>query len=106
MARSYVVKGKPKMEPAHPGAILRDDILPALALSVSEAARRLGVTRQHLHRILAETHPVTPEMALRLGKLIGNSAEFWLNLQQAVDLRLAEQRLADEIAAIEPAEAA
>jgi addiction module HigA family antidote len=52
--------------PTHPGAILREDVLPALGLSVSEAARQLGVTRQTLHRIMAEKASITPEMAVRL----------------------------------------
>jgi addiction module HigA family antidote len=53
---------------------------------VSEAARRMGVTRQTLHRILAETHPVTPMMAARLGRLCGNGPRLWLGMQNAFDL--------------------
>jgi addiction module HigA family antidote len=94
MARTYYVRGEPKLEPTHPGAILREPVLPALGISVSEMARRLGVTRQHLHRILAETHPITPEMALRIGKLCGNGPHLWLNMQQAYDLWHAKRRLA------------
>ena len=86
--------------PVHPGAILREDVLPALRISVSEAARQLRVTRQTLHRVLAETAAVTPEMAVRLGKFCGNGPELWLRLQQAYDLWHAEQRLANEIGAI------
>jgi addiction module HigA family antidote len=59
---------KLRRPPTHPGAILREDVLPALNLSVSEAARQLRVTRQTLHRVLAETSGVSPEMAVRLGK--------------------------------------
>jgi antitoxin HigA-1 len=61
------VKDDLERRPTHPGAIQREDILPALGLSVSEAARQLGVSRQTLHRILAERVSVTPEMAVRLG---------------------------------------
>ena len=86
--------------PTHPGAILREDVLPALRLPVSDAARQLGVSRQMLHRILACRAPVTPDMAVRLGKFCGNGPGLWLRLQQAFDLWHAERRLAEEIANI------
>lgn len=82
----FVVEGPLLRPPTHPGELLRVDVLPALDLSVSAAARRLGVTRQTLHRILAGTHPVTPMMAARLGRLCGNGAELWLGMQAARDL--------------------
>jgi antitoxin HigA-1 len=63
----YYTKRPLNRPPIHPGEILREDILPALRLSVSEAARRLGISRQQLHRVLACTHPITTEMALRIG---------------------------------------
>jgi addiction module HigA family antidote len=83
--------------PTHPGEILREDVLPALSLSVSEAARQLRVTRQTLHRILAGTSGVTPEMAVRLGKFCGNGPEIWLRLQQEYDLWQAQNRLHEEL---------
>jgi antitoxin HigA-1 len=91
---------RPERLPTHPGAILREDVLPALRLSVSDAARQLGVSRQILHRILACGAPVTPDMAVRLGKFCGNGPGLWLRLQQAFDLWHAERRLAEEIANI------
>jgi addiction module HigA family antidote len=102
--REYTVKRPLKRPPIHPGEIMREDVLPALGLSVSEAARRLGVSRQQLHRVLACTHPITTEMALRIGKLAGNGPGLWLRMQQAYDLWHVEQRLKDELARIEPAE--
>ena len=99
----YPVKRPLKRPPVHPGEILREDVLPALALTISEVSRRLGISRQQLHRILACTHPITPEMALRIGKLAGNGPGLWLRLQQAYDLWHTEQRLKDELARIEPA---
>ena len=84
--------------PIHPGEILREEVLPSLALSVAEAAQRLGVSHRALHRVLACTHPLTPEMALRIGKLVGNGPELWLGMQQACDLWQAEQRLQGELA--------
>ena len=86
-----------KRPPTHPGAILREDVLPALGLSVSEAARQLRVSRQTLHRILAGTSAVTPEMAIRLGKFCGSGAGLWLRMQEAFDLWHAERRLAGEL---------
>ncbi len=83
--------------PTHPGAVLREDVFPALGLTVSEAARQLRVTRQTLHRILSETSGVSPEMAMRLGKFCGNGAGIWLRLQQAHDLWLAERSLREEL---------
>lgn len=83
--------------PTHPGAILREDILPAIGLSVSEAARQLGVTRQTLHRIMAEKVSITPQMAVRLGRFCGNGAGLWLRMQQAYDLWHAERDLRAEL---------
>ncbi len=89
---------RPLQRPAiHPGEVLREDVLPALGLSVSETARRLGVSRQQFHRILACTHPVTVEMALRVGKLVGNGPGLWLRMQQNYDLRRTEQDLKKEL---------
>jgi addiction module HigA family antidote len=83
--------------PTHPGAILREDVLPALGLSVSEAARQLGVTRQTLHRIMAEKASITPEMAARLGRFCGNGPGLWLRMQQGCDLWRAERELGVEL---------
>jgi antitoxin HigA-1 len=99
----YLVQRPLKRPPIHPGEVVREDVLPALGLSVSEAARRLGVSRQQLHRILACTHPITTEMALRIGRLAGNGPGLWLRMQQAYDLWHAEQRLQEELAQIAPA---
>lgn len=99
----YSVNRPLQRAPVHPGEILREDVLPSLELSVSEAARRLGVSRQQLHRVLACTHPITTEMALRIGKLVGNGPMLWLRLQQACDLWRVEQCLEDELAKIKPA---
>jgi len=101
----YSVKRPLKRSPIHPGEILREDVLPALGLSVSEAARRLGISRQQLHRVLACTHPITTEMALRIGKFAGNGPGLWLRMQQSHDLWYAEQRMKDELSKIESVEA-
>ena len=100
MAREYPVRRPVQSPPIHPGEILRDDVLPSLRLSVTEAARQLGVARQTLHRILAGRAAVTPEMAVRLGKFCGNGPGLWLRLQQTHDLWHAERLLADDLARI------
>lgn len=97
MKREIPISGKTRRPPTHPGAILREDVLPALRLSVTEAARQLRVARQTLHRILAGEAAVTPEMAVRLGRFCGNGAELWLSLQQAHDLWTAGRRMTEEI---------
>lgn len=96
----YLVTERPSRPPTHPGSILKETVLPTLKLSVSEAARQLRVSRQTLHRILAETHAVTPDMAVRLGKFCGNGPNLWLRMQQDFDLWEAGQRLQDELAKI------
>ena len=98
----YSVKRPLKRPPIHPGEVLREDVLPALGLSVSEAARRLNISRQQLHRILACTHPITTETALRIGKFAGNGPGLWLRMQQAYDLWYTEQRMKNELSKIEP----
>lgn len=97
----YFAKRPLKRPPVHPGEILRKDVLKSLGLSVSETARRLGVSRQQLHRVLACTHPISTEMALRIGKFAGNGPGLWLRMQQAYDLWYAEFKIADELAKIE-----
>ncbi|NLD37154.1 MAG: HigA family addiction module antidote protein [Desulfatiglans sp.] len=98
--REYFVKRPLKRPPTHPGEILREEVLNHLGLSVSEAAKRLNVSRQQLHRVLACTHPITTDMALRIGKFAGNGPGLWLRMQQAYDLWYAENRLADELSKI------
>ncbi len=97
MNHELVITQRPRRATTHPGEILKDTVLPALGLSISEAARQLKVSRQTLHRILVAKQSVTPEMALRLGKFCGNGPGIWLRLQQAHDLWHAEQALHDEI---------
>ena len=85
----------PADPPPHPGAVLRNHVLPELRLTVTQAAHELAVARQTLHRVLAGTAAVTPEMAARLSRLCGIPADFWLNLQLTHDLWHAQRALAD-----------
>ncbi|HKZ95715.1 MAG TPA: HigA family addiction module antitoxin [Hyphomicrobiaceae bacterium] len=77
--------------PTHPGAFLREIVLPALPVPKAEVARALGISRQSLYDILAEKQPVTPAMAVRLATVFGTSAASWLNMQTAYDLWHAER---------------
>jgi antitoxin HigA-1 len=87
----------PARAPTHPGAILREDVLPALNMPVSDVAKALGISRQQLYRILAERAPITPEMALRIGKFCGNGPELWLRMQVSHDLWHAHQDMAGKL---------
>ena len=79
------------IEPVHPGEILREDVLPALSMSKTAVADALKISRQTLYDILNEKQPVTAEMAVRFGKLFGNGPNFWINLQRAYDLAIAQR---------------
>ncbi len=78
-------------KPTHPGAILREDVLPALRMTQTEFAQRLGVSRLTVSEIVNEKRPVSVDMAIRLGKLLGNGAGLWLRLQQTLDVWELEQ---------------
>lgn len=79
--------------PPHPGLAIKGEI-EELGLSVAEAAEGLGVTRQQLYRVINGKSGITPEMAVRLQKAIGSSAEMWLRLQLNFDLAQIQQRAA------------
>ena len=102
MSRNPLLRG---LKPMHPGELLREVVLPALDRSKTEVAKLLGVSRQTLHDILKEQQPVTPAMALRLGKLCGNGPQLWCNLQSAYELARAEKRIGKAIAKIPTLEA-
>ncbi len=104
MTKVFTAK-RPDREPTHPGVLLRDDVFPALVMSVAHFAKLLGVGRQQLHRILSGDSGVSPEMALRLGKLCGNGPEVWINMQVALDLWRARQALGSELDSIESIDA-
>ena len=88
-----MIKRHSSIPPTPPGAIVRLDILPAVKMSKVDIAKALKVSRQTLYDILNERQPVTAEMAVRLGKLFGNGARFWIDRQRAFDLDLAEKTI-------------
>jgi addiction module HigA family antidote len=95
---------KSGLPPIHPGEILKEDVLPSVGLSVTAAAKALGVSRQMLHDILAERRPLSAVMCLKLARLFGGTPELWMRLQAAYDLKRAAQdkRIMDRVARIEP----
>jgi addiction module HigA family antidote len=72
--------------PPHPGRIVRQECLEPFGLSVAEAAQALGVTRQALNNVISGKTSITPEMAVRLAKAVGNDPDFWLRLQRQYDI--------------------
>ena len=80
---------KNSLPPVHPGEIMREDILPETGLSVTAAAKALGVSRQMLHEILAERRPLSAVMCLKVARLFGSSPEMWMRLQATYDLKRA-----------------
>ena len=76
----------PNRKPTHPGAVLREDVLPELGWTQVELANRLMVSRQTVSQLLHEEKAVTAEMAIRISSAVGGTPESWLNMQQAVDL--------------------
>jgi len=86
-----------KRRPIHPGEILREEFIPDYDITVTGLANALGVSRQTVNELLCERRAVSPEMALRLSRLFGNTPEFWLNLQRSVDLWDAETTLKREM---------
>ncbi len=99
---SIANRGEMKRRPTHPGEMLRDDFLPDYGLTVSGLAKAVGVSRQSINELLRERRGVSPEMALRLARLFGNSPEFWLKAQQAVELWDAAQAAKEDVERIKP----
>jgi antitoxin HigA-1 len=77
---------KAKRRPTHPGELLREETLPAAGLTASELAARLGVSQRGINALLSERRAVTPDLAHRLARVFKTTPEFWLRLQEAVDI--------------------
>jgi antitoxin HigA-1 len=82
----------PNRRPTHPGAVLREDVMPGLAITQGKLAELMGVSRLTVSQLLHEHRALSPDMALRLEKLLGTSAESWLRMQESVDLWEARQQ--------------
>jgi len=98
------MKKKNGLPPVHPGEIIKQDILPSAGLSVTAAAKALGVSRQMLHDILAERRPLSAVMCLKVSRLFGSTPEFWMRLQAEYDLKKAAQnrKVMERVARIVP----
>lgn len=81
----------PKRKPTHPGEILRDDMLPALNMTQTELAERLGVSRLSVSELLHGKRALSADMAMRVARLTGTAPESWLRMQEAVDLWVLEK---------------
>lgn len=86
----------------HPGEVLREEFLIPLSLSAGALAKACGVPRTRIERIANEETAITADTALRLSKALNTSAQLWLNLQNAYDVRVAETSLAGELSKIKP----
>jgi len=97
---------KSGLPPVHPGEILKEDVLPSVGLSVTAAAKALGVSRQMLHDILSERKPLSAVMCLKVSRLLGGSPGVWMRLQAAYDLKVAEQdkKVMERVSRIMPLE--
>ena len=76
----------PKRKPTHPGELLREEVLPALKMTQTEFAKRLGVSRLSVSELLLEKRALSPDMAIRVGRLTNTTPESWLRMQEALDL--------------------
>lgn len=91
----------PSRKPTHPGAILREDVLPALGMTQTDFAKRLAVSRLTVSELLHEKRGLSADLAIRLGKLTGSTPESWLRMQETLDLWVLNQSKASEYAQIE-----
>jgi addiction module HigA family antidote len=94
--------GTRKIQPTHPGEMLREDFMPDFGLTTTTLAKTLWVSRQTVNELLHERRAITPAMALRLSRLFGNTPEFWLNAQLAVDLWKTRNIYKNELERIRP----
>jgi len=93
---------KRTIRPIHPGEMLREDFMPDYELTVSSLSEALCVSRQTVNELIRENRSLSPLMALRLSRLFGNSAEFWLGAQRKVDLWDADQTAGHKLESIKP----
>ena len=91
-----------KLPPMHPGEVLREEFLIPLSLSAGALAKVCGVPRTRIERIANEETAISADTALRLSRALNTSAQLWLNLQNAYDVRVAEASLANELNKIKP----
>ena len=94
-----------RLEPVHPGEVLRDDFMEPLGLSATALARAIGVTPARISEIVRGRRGITAETALRLARYFNTDARSWMNLQDRYELEITEREQAEALAAIRPREA-
>lgn len=92
--------------PIHPGEVLMEDFIQGFAITQNKLAVSIGVPPRRINEIVHGKRAITADTALRLGRYFGMSPQFWLNLQTQYELELAEERVAEQIAAITPLQVA
>lgn len=80
------------MRNIHPGEILREEVIYANEITVTDAAKMLGISRQSLNKIIHEKSDITPEMSFRIAKVFGGTADIWANMQTKYNLQLAAEK--------------
>ncbi|WP_413543830.1 HigA family addiction module antitoxin [Citricoccus nitrophenolicus] len=95
-----------KIAPIHPGEVLMEDFIEGFGITQNKLAVSIGVPPRRINEIVHSKRAITADTALRLAKYFGTSSQFWLNLQTKYDLDRAEDRVAQEIAAIAPLQSA
>lgn len=106
MSNSSTTTESDLIEPIHPGEILMEDFIEGFGITQNKLAVSIGVPPRRINEIVHGKRGITADTALRLGKLFGTTAQFWLNLQTLYDLDLAEDRAAEQIDAIVPLQSA
>lgn len=91
-----VSKRNPDRRPTHPGAVIREDILPELGITQAEFASHLGVSRLTVSDLLHEKRSMTAEMAVRVSTVVGGSPESWLRMQEALDIWAVEMKFKEQ----------
>lgn len=84
---------KRKMRPIHPGEVLKEEVIEANGLTVTNAARLLGVSRVNLSNIVNQKSDISPEMAYRIAKVFGGTADIWANLQTKYNMQMAAEKM-------------
>lgn len=92
--------------PIHPGEVLMEDFIKGFGITQNKLAVGIGVPPRRINEIVHGKRAITPDIALRLGRYFGVDPQFWLNLQTRYDLEVAEERVADQVAAIAPLQSA
>lgn len=104
MSTNIVAPDSDPLAPVHPGEILLEEFMKPYGLTAGRVAARLNIARPRIEKLVRGQTPITIDTALRLERLFGSSAQFWLNLQNGYDLEMAQRGPAPDIVSIQPYE--